>query len=254
MHLPLLQGRMFGPDERDAVVIGESAARKLWPNQSPLGKPCFVDQRTRTVSGVVKDSGANLVGYPESVEIYLPIDDRNAVYATLLVHTRNHPTQLVGAMHSAATIPGIVPSVLVYQDLVDGQLDSTRKMVEIFASLGAVATVLALVGIFGLLAFTVAQRTREIGVRMALGASNLHVLRIVLGQYAVPFGAGAVAGVAFAAGAVRVVSNVVFGYQPFDLASIGGGLLVFAAVALAAAIEPARRALRIDPASALRYE
>jgi len=254
MRLPLLEGRLFSPDEPDAVVIGESAARKLWPNQSPLGKACRIDGRTRTVSGVVKDSGANLVAYPDSVEAYLPINDRNAMYATILVHTRTPPGQLAGALHAAASLPGVVPLVLSYPELVHQGLDSTRRLVAVFGTLGAVATLLALAGIFGLLAFTVAQRTREIGVRLALGARGWNVLQIVLGQYAIPFGIGAAAGVLLAAAAVRVLFHVVFGYQPFDVVSIGGGLVMFAVVALAASIAPVRRALRIDPASALRYE
>ena len=254
MRLPLLEGRIFRPDEADAVVITESAARKLWPGQSPLGQACLIDHRSRTVTGVVKDSGANLAAYPDSVEAYLPIDDRNAVYTTILVQTRTLPRQLAGAMHAAAAIPGLVPSVAIYQDMVDAQVDSMKKTVAVFGTLGVVATVLALVGIFGLLAFTVGQRTREIGVRMALGARGPHILQIVLGQYAVAFGIGAAAGVLLAAAAVRVLFRMIFGYRPFDLVSAGAGLLLFAAVALAAAIAPARRALRIDPSSALRYE
>ncbi len=129
-----------------------------------------------------------------------------------------------------------------------------RKMVTIVASLGGIASLLALLGIFGLLAFTVAQRTREIGVRMALGARGLDVLRSVLGQYALPFGIGALLGVALAAAAAKVVRNILFGFIPFDLVSFGAGLLLFAAVAFAASVAPARRALRVEPASALRYE
>jgi putative ABC transport system permease protein len=117
-----------------------------------------------------------------------------------------------------------------------------------------VASLLALLGIFGLLAFTVAQRTREIGVRIALGARYFDVLHCVLGQYSVPFGIGAGAGVALAAAAAKVMRNILFGFIPFDMASFGAGLLAFGAVALLASIAPVRRALRIDPASALRYE
>ena len=255
MRLPLLQGRMFGPVEQDALVISESAARKLWPNQSPLGKSCLIAQRARTVTGVVKDSGANLMSNPESVEAYTPIDDKNAVYSTILVHAAaNNPGQMSGALRSAATLPGIVPLVATFQSGIDRRLDIMRRMVTVVASLGGIASLLALLGIFGLLAFTVAQRTREIGVRMALGARRFDVLRCVLGQYALPFGIGAGLGIASAAAAAKVVRNVLFGFIPFDLVSFGAGLLLFAAVAFAAAIAPVRRALRIDPSSALRYE
>jgi predicted permease len=254
MRLPLLQGRMFGPGEQDTVAVSESAARKLWPNESPLGKSCLIAQRTRTVTGVVKDSGVNLMSNPESVEVYTPIDDKNAIYATILVHATNHTEQISGALRSAGTLPGMVPLVATIQSGIDRQMDTMRKIVTVAGSLGAIASLLALLGIFGLLAFTVAQRTREIGVRMALGARGMDVLQCVLGQYALAFGIGAGLGVGLAAAAAKVVRNILFGFIPFDLVSFGAGLLLFGAVALAASIAPARRALRTDPASALRHE
>jgi predicted permease len=254
MRLPLLQGRIFGPVEPDAVVISESAARKLWPNESPLGKSCLIAQHSRTVTGVVKDSGVNLMSHPESVEAYTPIDDKNALIATIVVHATTNPGLLSGSLRSAATLPGVVPLVFTFESIIDTQLDTMRKMVTVVASLGAIASLLAMLGIFGLLAFTVAQRTREIGVRMALGARGLDILLSVLGQYTFPFAVGALLGVAFAAAAARVVRTILFGFIPFDVVSFAAGLLLFAAVAIAASIAPARRALGVDPASALRYE
>jgi hypothetical protein len=254
MRLPLLQGRIFGTGEKDAAVVSESAARKLWPNEAPLGKSCLIGGRKRTVTGVVKDSGANLMSHPESVEAYTPIDDRNAVYATILVHATGNPALMAAAIRSAATLPGLTPVVSTLQSSIAMRMDTMRKTVTVVGSLGAIASLLALLGIFGLLAFTVAQRTREIGVRMALGARSFDVLQCVLGQYALPFGIGAVLGVAMAAAAAKVMRNILFGFLPLDILSFGAGLLLFAAVALAASITPVRRALRIDPASALRYE
>jgi len=236
------------------VVIGESAARRLWPNESAIGKSCLIAQRSRTVTGVVKDSGANLMSNPDSVEAYLPIDDANAVYATILVHAANNAGQVSGALRAAATLPGIVPLVATFQSVIDSRMDTMRKTVAVVASLGTIASLLAMLGIFGLLAFTVAQRTREIGIRMALGARGWEVLRCVLGQYTFPFGIGALLGIAMAAAAAKVVRTILFGFIPFELVSFGSGLLLFAAVALTASIAPARRALRIDPASALHYE
>jgi predicted permease len=254
MRLSLVQGRVFEPGQPDAVVISESATRRLWPNESPLGKSCLIAQRTRTVIGVVKDSGVNLMSNPESVEVYTPIDDKNAAMAMILVHAKTDPGPMAGALRSSATLPGVTPVVFTFQSLIDGQLDTMRKMVTVVASLGAIASLLALLGIFGLLAFTVAQRTREIGIRMAMGARAVDVLRCVLGQYTFPFGIGALLGVGLAAAAAKVLRNILFGFIPFDPVSFGAGLLLFAAVALAASIAPVRRALRIDPASALRYE
>jgi putative ABC transport system permease protein len=254
MRLPVIDGRAFEPGEQDVAVVSESAARDLWPNESPIGKTCLIGGRRRTVTGVVKDSGVNLISNPESVEAYTPIEDKNAAFATILVHATSNPGPMSAALRSAATLPGFVPAVFTFQSSIDHQLDTIRKTVAVVWSLGAVASLLAMLGIFGLLAFTVAQRTREIGVRMAMGARGLDVLQCVIGRYALPFGIGAAFGVAVAAAASKVLRNILFGFLPFDLTSFGAGLLLFGAVALAASIVPARRALRIDPASALRYE
>ena len=188
------------------------------------------------------------------MEVYLPIPDRDAANATILVRTAAGGGPEAATLRSAASLPGLTPLVFTLRGMIDDRFDSIRKMVRVVASLAGIASLLALIGIFGLLAFTVAQRTREIGVRMALGARGLDILRIILGQHAFPFGMGAACGVALAAATARIVRNSLYGYAAFDLASVSLGLLAFVMVALAAAIAPARRALRIDPASALRYE
>lgn len=254
MRLSPLAGRLFTTTDPDAVVVSQSTARKLWPGQSPLGQTIAVSGRPRTVLGVVADSGVNSWSNPGSVEIYTPIAEADLRDVTILVHASTKPATMSGAMLTAASLPGLVPSVFAVQSLVDLQWDSTRKMVTVVGSLAAIASLLALLGIFGLLAFTVAQRTREIGVRMALGARKRDVLQVVLGQYGVSFGMGTAAGLCLAAATVKVIRSSVFGFIPFDALSFGAGLLLFAAVALAGAIAPVRRALRIDPASALRYE
>jgi len=254
VRLPLVEGRVFAPADPDPVVISESAARKLWPGQSPLGKSLVLAQQSRTVVGVVKDSGMNLIDDPESVEAYLPVSDQYVRFAVVVVRTAKRPSQLSAAIQSAASLPGVHPLVATFQGLIDQRFEGIRKMIRIIASLAAVATLLALIGIFGLLAFTVAQRTREIGVRMALGARAGDIVGIVLGQYLLPFGSGALAGMAVAAAAATVMRQLVYGMLPFDVLSFGSGLLLFAAVALIASIAPVHRALRIDPASALRYE
>src|SRR5215469_13669110 len=152
MRLTLVEGRIFGPDEPDSVVISESAAHKLWPNQSPLGKSILIATRPRTVSGVVKNSGVNLIANPDSVEAYVPIAPRDAVYVNLLVRTSGQPGQVVGAIHSAAAMHGVTPSVFSYRSMIEAQVDSTKRLVGVFGTLGAVASLLALIGIFGLLA------------------------------------------------------------------------------------------------------
>ncbi|HEY1339703.1 MAG TPA: FtsX-like permease family protein [Bryobacteraceae bacterium] len=254
LRLPVSHGRIFGPGDPDALVVSESAARRLWPHESPLGKTCLIAKRLRTVTGVVKDSGANLLAFPDSVEAYIPIGDAEAPFVTLLVHASDPGARLTPALRAAGTVDGTAPIVASLRSSIDRQMDSAGKVLAIVGSLGAIATVLALLGIFGLVAFTVAQRTREIGVRMALGARAIDVLRVVLGQYFLPVAIGAACGLAAAAGIAKVVRNIIFGFVRIELISFGAGLLVFVAVAFLASLAPVRRALRIDPSAALRYE
>jgi putative ABC transport system permease protein len=129
-----------------------------------------------------------------------------------------------------------------------------REATLVVASLGGLATTVAALGIFGLVAFTVAQRTREIGIRMALGARSADILRTVLAQYAAPVIAGMSAGLAIAAAAYGIVRSVLAGIVALDPLSCAAAVLLFALIALAGSLLPARRALRIEPASALRHE
>jgi predicted permease len=254
LHLPLLEGRIFGPTDQNAVVVGATAARKLWPNESPLGKMFSIQGRTRSVIGVVKDSGVYLDRTPEPLEAYTPILDTDVRLAAILIHTASQPSRLSRALAAAALMPHFPPAIFTLQSFVNQSADRESKTVTIVGTLGMVATVLAMVGIFGLLGFTVTQRTREIGVRMALGAGTWNVARLVVGQYVTPFGIGVAGGITLAGVVVKVLRNLVFGYLSLDLIGFASGLAAFAAVALIAALLPLRRALQVDPASALRSE
>ena len=254
MSIPLVRGRTFVPGDQDAVIVSESAVHALWPNEEPLGKICDFDQRKRTVIGVAKDSGANTMVDPNSVEAYTPLADQQAASATLIVHTNGDPAALIPAARSATSTPGLAPSAWLMQTRLDQRTDALWRVVKVIGTLGAVATLLAAIGIFGLVAFAVSQRTREIGVRMALGARSRDILRAVLLQYATPVGIGVVAGVAIARALGLLLGSQFYGFAPLDPVSYSGALLVFAVVGLVAALVPATRALRIDPASALRSE
>lgn len=252
MRLPIVRGSEFAPAERDGIIVSESAARALWPNEEPLGGILSLFGRTRTVVGVVKDSGANLASFPNSVEVYLPLAD-HIDSAMLVVHTQGDPVPLLGAANSAASLPGLqsITSSMERDFNMRGLLSKVTGV--IVGLLSSVATLLAALGIFGLVAFTVSQRTREIGIRMALGARSPDILRTVLAQYAVPVGAGAVAGAALAAAFCRLAANLV-GILQFDISSYVVGLLLFALIAFVASLVPARKALSIQPTAALRHE
>jgi len=254
MHIPIIRGRAFVPSDQDVVIVSESAARALWPNQEPLGNICDFSGRKWTVVGVAGDSGANTAADADSVEVYTPLGDDNVRNAVLIVHTNTDPAPLITAARAAVTTPGMASSVWLMQTRMNQRSDGVRGAIMVIGSLGAVATLLAAIGIFGLVSFAVSQRTREIGVRMALGARGLDILRAVLSQYAAPVGIGVVAGVALAIALSQILRSQIPKVDFIDPLSYAAGLMLFAAIAFAAALVPATRALRIDPSAALRFE
>jgi predicted permease len=264
MAIPLVEGRTFRTAEQDAVIVSESAARAVWGKDDALGKlwdlgketpQAAASQGPYTVVGVVKDSGANALNDSDSVEAYVSLGDSTRFPETLIVHTYGDPSALVRDIH-AIEIRGVHPYAYPLRRPLDQQTTALHSLALIVGALGGTATLLAALGIFGLLAFSVAQRTREIGVRVALGARPPDILHLIARQYAVPLAAGGVAGIALAAAAGRVMQNA--GQLPPDLhldpAIYATGLAIFALVALAAALAPVLRALRINPATALRWE
>ena len=248
MGLRTVRGRTFLPEERDAVVVSESAARAAWPNQDAPGKIWNYAGAKRTVVGVVKDSGANLLADPESIEAYIPIADAEVQSSALILHTRGDPAMLVRMISPV--------SATLMTASRDAFLEAQRRMVTLIGSIGAVATALAAAGMFALVAFAVAQRKRELGIRLAIGARPRHILSVLLRQNAHPLAIGIVAGAVLSAIVSRLVRAEI--QLPVrdatDLTGFAAGIACFVLVAVLATLSPARRALRIDPSSTLREE
>jgi predicted permease len=256
MNLPFVRGRTFLPGEQNTVIVSESAARTVWPNQDPVGKVWNLAGAERTVSGVVKDSGANLLADPESIEAYVPIPGADVDRSALILHTHGDPALFTRMISAAAAATGETVSVLLMRSSRDRFLEGQWKMVMLIGSIGAVASTLAAAGMFALVAFAVAQRKRELGIRIAIGARPLHILNVLLKQNAIPMASGAIAGVILAAVLSRLVRSFILlqSHDAIDVTGFAAGLACFALVALLATISPALRALRIDPASTLREE
>jgi ABC-type antimicrobial peptide transport system permease subunit len=149
---------------------------------------------------------------------------------------------------------GLMPSVRPLAEAFEEKLDEPRQVALIASSLGVTALLLAVIGLGGLIAYTVSQRTREIGVRLALGARPAHVAAAIARQFRTPILCGAIGGSALAAGAGTILSSELFGVSQFDPLAHGGSLLLFAIVGAVAAAPSLRRALRVDPAITLRVE
>lgn len=263
LGIPLLEGRDFSNEDRsgtgDVAILNQTFAAALFPGQDPVGRVLTNEGRAVTVIGVARDAKYRSLGEPPRNFIYVPLSQRYFERTSLLVKS----TATGGAGDLPAELRRIVAEadralpVLQERTLVEQAATSLfpqRVAVDVSAGLGVVALLLALLGIYGVTAFGVAQRTREIGVRVALGARPAQVLGLVLRHGVALAGVGVVCGGIAAVGATRLLRSLLYGVSPADGPAFGvaAGLLLLAAVA--ASWVPARRAAGVDPVEALRSE
>jgi len=264
MQIPLKAGRGFTErDTNDApkvVIVNETMARKLWPGESPIGRKIWVwydEKFHREIVGVVGDTRASLDTAAES-QMYVPFaQDAGWGSLSLVVRTHGEPTALAGAVRNdirAVDKGMIIFNVKTLDDVVAIAAAPRRTPMLLLSSLAAVAMLLAMLGIYGVTAYYVTQRTHEIGVRIALGAQMRDVLKLVLTRGVIFALVGIAIGVGGAFGLTRYLTTLLFGVQPIDLMTflIVGAVLIV--VALLACLIPARRAAKVDPLVALRYE
>jgi putative ABC transport system permease protein len=266
LRIPLVAGRTFTDADAasgsTAVVVSERVVKRFWPGQDPAGKRVrfgTIDSNSPWLSIVGVVGEVRYRGLPENPtadpDIYLPFIDRNQQVA-LAVRGTVAPSSLVTAVRSA--IRAADPSIPIYgvapmEDLIANQTAQSRFTMWLMGVFAAAALMLAVVGIYGVMAYLVSQRTQEIGIRLALGASTSDLLRLVVGNGARLVAGGVAIGVVASFVLQRLVSSLLFGVSAADAASaIAVGVL--AAVALLACYVPAIRATRISPLRALRFE
>jgi predicted permease len=264
---PLLRGRSFLDSDtasRTPVAIVNSAmARKFWPGENPIGKRVgLADAATPALNivGVVADVKHLSLREETGPEMYVPYT-QNPFPSMLIMHvvlrSRMDAGALTGSAREAirqldADLP--VSSVATLSTLVDQSLVSQRFAMYLIGAFGIVSLLLASIGLYGVISYSVLQRTREMGVRMALGAPRATVVAMVLGQGARLTGLGIGVGVLVAMAVTRFMTNVLYGVQPTDWITFATAILLLAGVALAACYAPAHRASRVEPVTALRQE
>ena len=275
MGIPLLRGRELtaadmAPDAPPVALVTASTARKFWPHQDPIGKRlkrAWKSEWTTTVVGVTGDvneyslasrlpgfaDGAVYVAYGSGARAGVP----RPAEMTLVVRTTNSLESLAGALRKA--VASINPDVPVSEmqtlsAVISESLEAPRSTMWLFAIFAALALLLGAVGVYGVISYSVVERTPEIGIRLALGAEKREVMLLVMCQGARMALIGVTIGVAVALALTRFLASLLYGVQPSDRMTFTVVSTLLLGVALLASYLPARRATKVDPMVALRYE
>ncbi|HTP67438.1 MAG TPA: ABC transporter permease [Dongiaceae bacterium] len=263
LRIPLLHGRLFDENDRQTTakvaVISEAMAKQFWPDQDAVGKRFhfFGEPELRLVVGVVKDTVVDQIGEAPQPLAYLPMTQDYSPAATIQVRTAGPPDAVIGGVR--AQIQELAPTMAItnvqtVREIVNQGLWAPRAGAGLLTVFGALALILAAVGVYGVLSYSVSQQTKEIGIRMSLGAQRQQVLRLVIGQGMKLALVGLMLGLGGAFAAARVLTSLLFGvsaYDPLTFALVPVCLLL---VSFLACYVPARRAIGVDPIIALRYE
>ncbi len=261
LGMPMVWGRGFTKEETQSdagvMVMTESTARRLWPGQDAVGKTLRgFDKKEYQVVGVVKDAQVSHLGEPGGMFFYIPAGPKEQERLQLLVHSKSGDTATANGIQESARAldPDLIVDVTRLEDNLELWRTPSRIVAALSGVLGGLALLLASIGVYGVVSYGVSQRLREIGIRMTLGADGREVMTLLLRQAMRPVVIGALIGIVGCAAVSQVLSKVLYGIGSHDPIAFIGVPVFLLGIALLASYIPARRATRVDPVVALRYE
>lgn len=261
MGTRLLEGRSFSSEDRNTgqhvVIVSQTMAQRFWPDLDAIGQHLSVDGYDCQIVGVAEEVAINHIHEAREPYMYVPFTQWPDGDATVIVETTRDPLEVtatirkeIGSMGQAMIISG----VRTMRSLLQGALWADQMAAGFSVALGALGTFLAALGLYGVIAYMVNKRQREIGIRMALGAERRDMMRMVLGQGLKIATTGTILGLALSLAGMRLLSSALYGVKPTDVITFLSSAVVVILVAVAASCIPARRAAKVDPIVALRYE
>jgi putative ABC transport system permease protein len=265
MHIALRAGRSFSerdsPESPRVAVIGDALARRYFPGENALGKHIRFDtdesKSWLTIVGIAEDVRYDWFDKNPPPAIYRPYRQATQPYTYLALRSSGNPMQLVAAVRrQMATVDADLPlaEIKTLERVIFHSVLGLSYVAVMMAVLGAIALVLACVGVYGVMAYGVSERTREIGIRMALGAKRADVLRMIIGRGMLVTAAGLAIGFTISFPLAHLLASLIFGVSASDWPTFAGTSFALAAAAFLASYVPARRATKVDPMEALRHE
>jgi predicted permease len=261
LEIPLREGRLFAPTDTIAsppvVIVSDSIATRYFPGENPIGKRLLLGDGATEIVGRVGDiRRASLTDAPRA-DVYFPFERQSGNGVTLFIRASGDALAALPAVRAA--VRQVEPGAVLFEtrtlsDIAAASAAVSRLAMRLLAGFAAIALALAAIGIYGVMSYTVRRRTRELGTRLALGASRRDIVRLVMRQAAVIAAIGLTTGVAAGVAAARGVSSLLYGVEPWDPLAVSLAGLVLAVTALGASYLPARRASRVDPATTLVTE
>jgi len=256
MSIALVRGRNFVPGDKDVAIIGESAARQLWPDQDPLGKTRKVAGQMATIVGVSATARTMGLSNGDSGEVYRPLSQADYVDSVMLVKTSRPPEQVAGLIGGASRSidRAVSPEVQLLKDAFRDKVQTSEAGAALTGGMGILALLLAVIGLYGVISYNAAQRKKEIGIRMALGAQPSNIVQSLVSRFFLPFSIALALGLGLAGAMSVVLRSELYGLNNFDPVSYLSAVVLLLAVGSLASLVPARRASRVNPVEALRCE